>query len=44
MRVGGLGVTGRFDPDHAPKMGEEVNLGLDMPRASPFDSGTRRLI
>jgi multiple sugar transport system ATP-binding protein len=44
MRVGDLEVVGRFPPDEAPRMGEEIVLGLDMTRACLFDPATQRLI
>ena len=44
MRLGELEVTGRFDPDEAPRMGETITLGIDMSHACLFDPVTRRLI
>ena len=44
LRFGEVEVTGRFDPDAAPAMGEAVDLGLDMANACLFDPDTERLI
>jgi multiple sugar transport system ATP-binding protein len=44
MRFGALEVVGRFDPDSAPRMGETVELGIDMGSACLFDPETERLI
>jgi len=44
MRFGELEVTGRFDPDEAPRMGETITLGIDMSHACLFDPVTRNLI
>jgi multiple sugar transport system ATP-binding protein len=44
MRLGGLEIVGRFDRDHAPQTGEEVELGIDMARACLFDPETKKLI
>ncbi|ESY07789.1 sugar ABC transporter ATPase [Mesorhizobium sp. LNJC399B00] len=44
LRLGGKEITGRFDPDGTPLMGETVTLGIDMARACLFDPTTRRLI
>jgi multiple sugar transport system ATP-binding protein len=37
-------VVGRFTPDEAPKMGENMPLAVDMTRACLFDPETQRLI
>ena len=37
-------VVGRFAPDEAPKMGEQMTLAVDMTRACLFDPTTQRLI
>jgi multiple sugar transport system ATP-binding protein len=37
-------VVGRFSPDEAPKMGEQMQLAVDMTRACLFDPSTQRLI
>ena len=44
LRFGDLEVVGRFDPDGAPRMGETVNLGIDMAHAHLFDPQTQTLI
>ncbi|MES0007099.1 sn-glycerol-3-phosphate ABC transporter ATP-binding protein UgpC [Mesorhizobium sp. M0062] len=44
LRLGGKEITGRFDPDGTPLMGETVTLGIDMARACLFDPTTQRLI
>ena len=44
LRVGDREVVGRFSPDEAPKMGEEMRLAVDMTRACLFDPSTQRLI
>jgi multiple sugar transport system ATP-binding protein len=44
MRLDGQEIVGRFDPDHAPRMGEEITLGVDMSHACVFDPATTRLI
>jgi multiple sugar transport system ATP-binding protein len=44
MRIGEREVVGRFTPDEAPRMGEDLLLGVDMSRACLFDPATQRLI
>jgi multiple sugar transport system ATP-binding protein len=44
MRLGDLEITGRFDPEEAPRMGETIPLGIDMAHACLFDPETQRLI
>ncbi|MER9303964.1 sn-glycerol-3-phosphate ABC transporter ATP-binding protein UgpC [Mesorhizobium sp. M0496] len=44
LRLGTKEITGRFDPDGTPRMGETVTLGIDMARACLFDPTTQRLI
>jgi multiple sugar transport system ATP-binding protein len=44
LKLGGLEVVGRFDPDGAPRMGETLNLGIDMAHAHLFDPGTQVII
>jgi len=44
MRLGDSEVVGRFDPDGAPRMGENVTLGIDMAHACLFEPATQRLI
>ena len=40
MRLGDIEIVGRFDPDEAPRMGEEIRLGVDMAKACLFDPVT----
>ena len=44
LRFGALEVVGCFDPDGAPKMGEHVELGIDMSHACLFDPDTQLLL
>jgi multiple sugar transport system ATP-binding protein len=44
LRIGDREVVGRFSPDAAPRMGEEMQLAVDMTRACLFDPATHRLI
>ena len=44
LRLGDLEVTGRFEPDAAPTMGETITLGIDMSRACLFDPSTKALL
>jgi multiple sugar transport system ATP-binding protein len=44
MRVGDTEIVGRFDPDGAPRMGENITLGIDMSHACLFEPDSRRLI
>lgn len=44
LRVGDREVVGRFSPDQAPRMGEDMPLSVDMTRACLFDPDTQRLI
>ncbi|MDB5540981.1 MAG: transporter related protein, partial [Devosia sp.] len=44
LKFGDREVVGRFSPDEAPKMGENMPLAIDMTRACLFDPGTQRLI
>jgi multiple sugar transport system ATP-binding protein len=44
LRIGDREVVGRFSPDDAPKMGEQMSLAIDMTRACLFDPATQRLI
>jgi multiple sugar transport system ATP-binding protein len=44
LKFGDLEVVGRFSPDEAPKMGEQMPLAVDMTRACLFDPETQRLI
>jgi multiple sugar transport system ATP-binding protein len=44
LKFGDLEVTGRFDPDSAPRMGETMTLGIDMARACLFDPVTQSLL
>jgi multiple sugar transport system ATP-binding protein len=44
LKFGALEVVGRFDPDGAPRMGETLNLGIDMAHAHLFDPVTQAVI
>ncbi len=44
LRLGDLEITGRFEPDDAPVMGETITLGIDMSRACLFDPATSALL
>jgi multiple sugar transport system ATP-binding protein len=44
MKVGDTEIVGRFDPDHAPRMGENITLGVDMSHACLFEPATQQLI
>ena len=44
LKFGDREVVGRFTPDEAPRMGEDMPLALDMTRACLFDPTTERLI
>jgi multiple sugar transport system ATP-binding protein len=44
MKLGERDIVGRFDPDGAPCVGEEMPLGVDMSRACVFDPRSERLI
>jgi multiple sugar transport system ATP-binding protein len=44
LRIGDHEVIGRFTPDEAPRMGEDMPLAVDMSRACLFDPETTRLI
>ncbi|MER8831733.1 sn-glycerol-3-phosphate ABC transporter ATP-binding protein UgpC [Mesorhizobium sp. M0909] len=44
LRLGDLEITGRFEPDDAPVMGETITLGIDMSRACLFDPTTKALL
>ena len=44
MKVGETEIVGRFDPDHAPHMGENITLGVDMSHACLFEPTTQQLI
>ena len=44
LRIGDREVVGRFSPDDAPKMGEQMLIAIDMTRACLFDPATQRLI
>ena len=37
-------ITGRFDPNEAPKQGEDMELNVDMNRACLFDPSSERLM
>jgi multiple sugar transport system ATP-binding protein len=44
LRIADREVVGRFAPDDAPRMGEQMKLAVDMTRACLFDPTTQRLI
>ena len=44
LKVGDQDVTGRFEPDHAPKLGETAPLAVNMAKACLFDPETEKLI
>jgi multiple sugar transport system ATP-binding protein len=44
MKLGDRDIVGRFDPDGAPRVGEEMPLGVDMSRACVFDPRSEKLI
>ena len=44
LRLGDREVIGRFDPDHAPRLGEALALGIDMAHVCLFDPTTQALI
>ena len=39
LKLGEREIFGRFDPDHAPRLGELLPLGIDMAHACLFDPG-----
>ena len=41
LKFGDREVVGRFAPDEAPKIGEDMPLAVDMTRACLFDPATR---
>jgi multiple sugar transport system ATP-binding protein len=44
LKLGENEIVGRFDPDHAPRFGEVLPLGIDMAHACLFDPSTQALI
>jgi len=44
LKLGDLDITGRFDPDGAPRRDESLTLGIDMSHACLFDPMTQNLI
>ncbi len=44
LKIGEREILGRFDPDHAPKLGELMPLGIDMSHACLFDPNTQSFI
>jgi multiple sugar transport system ATP-binding protein len=44
LKVGDREIVGRFDPDHAPRLGESLPMGIDMSHACLFDPATQALI
>jgi multiple sugar transport system ATP-binding protein len=44
LKIGEQEILGRFDPDGAPRLGENMALGIDMGHACLFDPETQALI
>jgi multiple sugar transport system ATP-binding protein len=44
LKIGEREILGRFDPDHAPRLGELMPLGIDMSHACLFDPNTQSFI
>jgi multiple sugar transport system ATP-binding protein len=44
LKVGEQEIVGRFDPDHAPRLGELLPLGIDMAHACLFDPSSQALV
>ncbi len=44
LKIGEREIVGRFDPDHAPRPGELMPLGIDMSHACLFDPKTQAFI
>ena len=44
LRIGGKEVVGRFDPNDAPRQGEDMPLAVDMTRACLFDPVSELLL
>ena len=44
LRLGEREIVGRFDPDGAPRLGEQLPLGIDMANACLFDPASEALI
>jgi multiple sugar transport system ATP-binding protein len=44
LKIGEREIVGRFDPDHAPRLGELMPLGIDMSHACLFDPNTQDFI
>jgi multiple sugar transport system ATP-binding protein len=44
LKLGERDVVGRFDPDEAPRQGEQMQLGIDMANACLFDPTSENLI
>jgi multiple sugar transport system ATP-binding protein len=44
LKIGEQEIVGRFDPDGAPRLGENLALGIDMGHACLFDPETQALI
>ena len=44
LKLGERDITGRFDPDGAPRLGETLPLGIDMSHACLFDPADETLI
>jgi multiple sugar transport system ATP-binding protein len=44
LKIGEREILGRFDPDHAPRLGELMPLGIDMSHACLFDPNSQSFI
>ena len=44
LKIAEQEIVGRFDPDGAPRLGENLPLGIDMSHACLFDPETQALI
>ncbi len=44
LKLGERDITGRFDPDGAPRLGERMKVGVDMAHACLFDPADETLI
>ncbi|MBY5766978.1 sn-glycerol-3-phosphate ABC transporter ATP-binding protein UgpC [Rhizobium leguminosarum] len=44
LNIGGKDIIGRFDPNDAPQLGENMKLSVNMQRACLFDVTTERLL
>ena len=44
LKLGEKDITGRFDPDNGPRMGERMKVGVDMANVCLFDPQDETLI